>query len=68
MVATVMIFPKSTKLANTTSDFYKPLDNQRTTSNDQINLRELFLLCNLTGWELFFKSCNPTLSEIFITI
>ena len=68
MDATAMIFPNSTKLANMTPDFYKLLDNQRTTSNDQINLRELFLLCNLTGWEPFFKPCNPTLSETFITI
>ena len=63
-----MIFPHSTKLVNTTPDFYTPIDNQRTTSNYQINLRELFLLCNLTGWEPFFKPYNPTLSETFITI
>ena len=68
MVATAMTFPNSTKLANTTPDFYKPLDNQRTTSNNQINLRKLFLLCNLTGWEPFFKPCNPPLNETFITI
>ena len=42
--------------------------NLQTTPNDQINLRELFLLCNLTEWEPFFNRAIPPLNETFITI